>query len=120
MADSTFRDLIVWQRSITLVQNVYACTAGLPKSELYGLVMQMRRSAVSVPSNIAEGKKRGTRKDFVQFLRIAAGSAGELETQLVLVSKLYPEIELSPVTSDLEEVQKMLSVLISKLTKAGA
>jgi four helix bundle protein len=80
----SFKHLIVWQRAIELVKEVYRITDGLPKSEMYGLVSQMRRSAVSIPSNIAEGKKRKTKNDFLHFLRIADGSAAELETQVII------------------------------------
>ncbi len=76
----SFKQLIVWQRSMELARALYQATNAMPRSELYGLVSQMRRAAVSIPSNIAEGKKRKTRKDFLQFLRIADGSAAELET----------------------------------------
>ena len=79
----SFKDLIVWQKSMSLVKEVYVITSNFPKSEIYGLTSQMRRAAVSIPSNIAEGKKRKTKNDYVQFLRIANGSAAELETQLL-------------------------------------
>lgn len=111
----SFKQLIVWQRAIELVKEVYLVTAKLPKYELYGLVMQMRRAAVAIPSNIAEGKKRKTRKDFLQFLRVADGSAAELETQVIIAKELYPELSYQRVEAFLEEVQKMLSVMIRKL-----
>lgn len=114
----SFKQLIVWQRSIELVLEVYNVTKEFSKEELYGLVMQMRRAVVSIPSNIAEGKKRKTRKDFLQFLRIADGSAAELETQIIISKKLYPSIYFSKVESLLEEVQKMLITMINKLEVA--
>lgn len=115
MAVTSFKDLVVWQRGISLAKHTYLATSSLPKEEKYGLISQMRRCAVSIPSNIAEGKQRGTKKDFVQFLRISAGSAAELETQIILVSEIYPQSDFTSVSSDLEEVQKMLSTMISKL-----
>ena len=111
----SFKQLTVWQKSITLVKEVYTTTDSLPRAELYGLVSQMRRCAVSIPSNIAEGKKRKTRKDFIQFLRIADGSAAELETQIIISKDLYPKADYSKISSLLEEVQKMLITIIKKL-----
>ncbi len=111
----SFKQLIVWQRSIELVKEVYAITNKFPKEELYGLVSQMRRAAISIPSNIAEGKKRKTKKDFLHFLRIADGSAAELETQIIIAKDLYPQINFLKSESLLEEVQKMLITMIKKL-----
>src|SRR5260221_13500607 len=84
----SFRDLKVWNRAIELTTLVYALTADFPKAEIYGLSSQMRRAAVSVASNIAEGSARGTRKDFKQFVTIARGSNYELQTQVVIASRL--------------------------------
>lgn len=113
----SYKDLIVWQKSIELVILVYKLTAGFPRSEIYGLISQMRRCVVSIASNIAEGKLRGSRKDFRQFLIIAFGSGGELETQLLISKRLgygdsakYIEIE-----NILSEVMKMLNVFITSL-----
>jgi four helix bundle protein len=78
---SNYRDLILWQRAMNLVLEVYRCTKTFPREEIYGLVSQMRRAAVSIPSNIAEGKGRYTRKELTQFLLNARGSLLELETQ---------------------------------------
>lgn len=111
----SFKELIVWQRSIELVEEIYKLTSRLPGSETYGLVSQMRRAAVSISSNIAEGKKRGTRKDFLQFLRIADGSAAELETQLIVVKRLYSSLDTLKIGMTLEEVQKMLITIIKRL-----
>jgi four helix bundle protein len=85
------------------------------KSEIFGLTSQIQRAAVAIPSNIAEGKKRKTVKDFLQFLHIADGSAAELETQFLLSKKLYPSDKLDEMFHILEEVQKMLTVMIRKL-----
>ena len=111
----SFKQLIVWQKSMQLVKEIYMTTSALPREEIYGLVSQMRRSAVSIPSNIAEGKKRKTAKDFLHFLRIADGSAAELETQIIIAKDLYPQIDFFVVLSLLEEVQKMLITIIKKL-----
>ncbi len=111
----SFKQLTVWQKSIRLVKEIYILTLSLPREELYGLTSQMRRSAVSIPSKIAEGKKRRTRKDFIQFLRIADGSAAELETQIIITKDLYPYISSIKSESLLLEVQKMLITIIKKL-----
>ncbi len=100
-----------------VAREVYRVTKGLPRAELYGLTSQMRRSAVSIPSNIAEGRRRGTKKDYVQFLRIADGSASELETQLLLVQELY-SLDIQLAQRLVEEVQKMLGAMIIKLQAA--
>lgn len=114
----SFKQLKVWCKAVELVKEVYRCTGYFPREELYGLTSQMRRSAVSIPSNIAEGKKRKTAKDFVYFLRIASGSAAELETQVIIAKDLYPSFDYSMVVSSLDEIQKMLTVMIQKLEDA--
>ena len=83
-----YKELIVWQKSMELVTEVYQLTSQYPSSELYGLTSQSRRCSVSIPSNIAEGRRRGTGKEFRQFLLIAFGSGAELETQLEIVKRL--------------------------------
>lgn len=113
----SFKELIVWQKSINLVKEIYRITKLFSRSEQYGLVSQMRRSVISIPSNIAEGKKRGTSKDFIQFLRIADGSAAELETLIIIVKDLYPDMDFSKANSLLQEIQKMLITMIKKLGK---
>ena len=112
----SFKDLTVWQKSMTLVKQVYDITAGFPATEQFGLANQMRRAAVAIPSNIAEGKKRNSKKDFVHFLHIADGSAAELETQLLISKDLYSKINYQTSLDLLLEVQKMLSVMIKKLS----
>jgi len=107
----SFKDLIVWQKGIELTQEIYKTTAKLPSEERFGLTSQMRRSAVSIPSNIAEGRQRRSRKDFAQFLHIAQGSAAELETQIVITEKLYSDIDFSKAKALMEEIQKMLAKL---------
>src|SRR6185437_7821701 len=88
MSLKSYKDLIVWQRSIELVKEIFLLTDSFPKSELYGLTSQMRRAAVSIPSNIAEGYGRNSRKEYNHALAIAYGSALELETQLLIAKEL--------------------------------
>jgi four helix bundle protein len=83
-----YRDLIVWQEAMDIAEKVYSLTRGFPREEQFGLVSQMRRAAVSIPSNIAEGFGRAQRRTFVQYLRIAQGSLKELETQVQLAARL--------------------------------
>ena len=90
-------------------------TSKFPTAETYGLISQMRRAAISIPSNIAEGQKRKDLPEYLQFLRIADGSAAELETQLTISKRLYENLDYSAIESLLEEVQKMLNVLIKTL-----
>lgn len=116
MAESV-RELIVWQRGIQLSLAVYKLTAKFPKEELYGLTSQMRRAAVSIPSNIAEGYGRGARGEYKQFLGIARGSTLELETQLVIANELgYCDLDgFRAVEATSGEVGKMLHALLRKL-----
>lgn len=114
---NSYKDLKVWQRAMELVAAVYELTEQYPKSEIYGLVSQTRRAAVSIPSNIAEGRRRGTRKDFRQFLIIAYGSGAELETQIEIAKRLSfgKNLNYDKVDSFLIEVMKMLNKLLSVL-----
>ncbi|GBE16634.1 hypothetical protein BMS3Abin15_00456 [bacterium BMS3Abin15] len=114
---NSYKDLIVWQKSIILVRNVYELTENFPKEEIFGLTSQMRRAAVSIPSNIAEGRFRGTTKDFVQFLRIAYGSGAELETQIEISKQLIKtkNLDYSSAEALLQEIMKMLNAMIHKL-----
>lgn len=118
MTVNSHKDLIVWQKGITLCKVVYKLTEKFPKEETYGLISQMRRCAVSIPSNIAEGRNRGTRKDFAQFLRIALGSAAELETQVEIAKELsyITANDTGAVNSLLVEVSKMIMGLIKKFS----
>lgn len=110
-----YRELIVWQKSIVLVVEIYKLTEKFPKDELYGLTSQMRKASVSIPSNIAEGSKRGTEKDFCHFLFNAFGSGAELETQIEIVKRLPFgfKLDYSSCENLLSEVMKMLNKLIS-------
>jgi len=114
---NSYRDLIVWQKSIELVTEIYKITRKFPKEEIYGLTSQMRRCAVSISSNIAEGRNRGTKKDYVQFLRIAYGSGAELETQITICKRIEETKQQNYTTIDslLNEVMKMLNSMIQKL-----
>lgn len=112
-----YRNLVVWQKSIDLVVEIYKLTEQFPKSELYGLASQMQRAAVSIPSNIAEGSKRRTDKDFCYFLSTSFGSGAELETQIEIAGRLPfgSELDYSNCQSLLDEVMKMLNKLISTI-----
>ena len=99
----SYRDLIVWQRAIELVVELYAITEKFPREELFGITSQMRRAAVSIPSNIAEGRSRGTKADYLNFLRTANASGAELETQIE-ISKRLPKTK----TLDYSKVDKLL------------
>lgn len=114
---NSYKDLIVWQKAIDLVVLIYALTKNFPQTEIYALTSQMRRCAVSIPANIAEGRHRGTRKDFVQFLRITYGSGAELETYIEIAKKLKfgSDADYSKVDSLLNEVMRMLNSMILKL-----
>ena len=117
MAVDNYKDLIVWQKSMELVAEVYKLIKLLPKEELYALSSQMRRSAISIPSNIAEGKQRATSKDYSRFLSIAKGSVAELETQLLICIKLeyFTESQIESSLALCDEIQKMLYVMSDKL-----
>lgn len=102
--------LNVWKRSIEFVSDIYRFTANFPDTEKFGLITQMRRSAVSIPSNIAEGAGRGSKREFRNFLSYSQGSISELETQLIISSRLgfINKIELEPLLNELEELSKMV------------
>ncbi len=113
----SYKELIVWQKSMVLVREIFRLTEKFSKSELYGLVSQMRRAAVAIPSNIAEGYGRRSRKEYTRFYSIAYGSGLELETQLILSKdlKLAPELGFQKSEILLSEVLKMLNFMIAKL-----
>ncbi len=117
MAIYSYKNLIVWQKSFQLVILIYQVTKNFPKDELYGIVSQMRRCVVSVPSNIAEGYGRRRKLGYLQFLHIAYGSACELETQLLLSKELgyLSEESFNKASSLLTEVLKMLNSMITKV-----
>ena len=107
--------LKVWQRSIDYVIEVYTLTEKFPKSELYGLTNQMRRSAISIASNIAEGAGRSGKKEFKKFLSISQGSVAELETQLIISERLGYSSDINNLFSELDEISKMIIGLTKKL-----
>lgn len=111
----SYKELIVWQKGIDLVKAIYKACTQLPKDEIYGISGQMKRAAISIPSNIAEGQQRKNLKEFLQFLRISYGSAGELDTQIIIAKSLFAKIDFVESASLLEEVRKMLISLIKKL-----
>ncbi|WP_035303476.1 four helix bundle protein [Brevundimonas aveniformis] len=112
-----YRELRVWQKAMALVRGVYQASSGWPTDERFGLVSQVRRAAVSVPSNIAEGCARRATGDFVRFLSIARGSLAEVETQMLLAEQLsYLSTEaLEPLLQSSDEISRMLASLIAKL-----
>jgi four helix bundle protein len=113
----SYKDLKVWQKSYQLCLNIYKLTKGFPKEETYNLTSQIRRAAVSVPSNIAEGYGRKTTPEYIRFLYIAYGSNCELETQILLTGDLgYIKSEqLKNIQEDIGEVERMLKALINSL-----
>ena len=117
----SYKDLIVWQKAFELSLLVYKATHRFPKEELYGLVSQLRRCAVSIPSNIAEGYCRSRRLEYIQFLQIAFASGAELETQLLIAKELgyFTGKSYESASSLLIEVMKMLNSLIRKLKSSA-
>ena len=115
----SYKELIVWQKSIDLVIEIYKLTDKFPKSELYGIISQMRRAAISIPSAIAEGYGRKSSKEYLQYYSIAYGSALELETQIIISKKLQFISETNFYKAELllEEVCKMLNSMIYKIKK---
>ena len=118
----TYRDLIVWQKSMVLVTKIYQITKSFPNNETYGLVSQIRRCAVSIPSNIAEGYGRNSTNDYVRFLCIAMGSLYELETQIEISLNLryLNKTNFERLYESSREVERMLSSLIRKLDNKKA
>lgn len=114
----TYKELIVWQKSVNLVTRIYRVTESFPKTESFGLTSQIRRAAVSIPANIAEGYSRKHRPEYIQFLRIAFASGAELETHLIIATNIgfIKESHVEELNKELEEVMKMLNKLISTLT----
>jgi four helix bundle protein len=113
----SYRDLDVWKLSIELVKEIYQVTAKFPPAEIYGLTNQLRRAAISIPSNIAEGQGRNSFKEFKQFLAIALGSLAELETQLIISHEIgYLNREDSgKLSASLDTIRKMIKALANSL-----
>jgi len=114
MAWKNYQDLIVWQKAMDVAAEVYKVVKKLPKEETFVLSTQMRRAAVSIPSNIAEGQSRGSKKEFIRFLSIAMGSKSELETQLLLTVKVgcLSDLDIEKAMGLLAETGKLLSSLV--------
>ena len=114
-----YKELIVWQKSLLLVKHIYLVTKDFPRSELYGLTSQMRRAAVSIPSNIAEGQTRKSHAEFSHFLEIAHGSLAELETQMI-ISKMLGYVEqkrFDDYDAMHTEISKMITALKTAISK---
>ncbi|KAF2328847.1 four helix bundle protein [Flavobacterium ginsenosidimutans] len=114
---SHFKKILVWQKSISLVTKIYKATSTFPKEEMFGLTSQIRRSSVSIPSNIAEGSGRESSKDFLRFLYISLGSIFEMQTQLEIAKNIIyiNEEEFNLLYEDSREIERMLASLIRKL-----
>ena len=119
MKSKSYKDLIVWQKACEVAIIVYEITENFPRQELFGLASQMQRASVSVASNIAEGSKRGTKKDFINFLRIAQGSLAELETQISILKKISfgKSIPVENIVQSIDGTNRLLSALIISLSK---
>lgn len=114
---ANFKELLVWQKSINFVTEIYQVTNNFPKDEMYGLTSQIRRASISIPSNIAEGNSRRSVADYLQFLKIARGSCAEVETQLIIAQnlKFLSEEHYLKLNQDIIEISKMLNGLINSL-----
>jgi four helix bundle protein len=112
-----FRNLEIWQKSISLAKNIYALTSSFPEQEKFGLISQLQRASVSIASNIAEGSSRKSNQDFARFLEMAIGSAFEIETQLTIAKELgYLDQKLyAEVISEINIIQKQINTLITKI-----
>jgi four helix bundle protein len=111
------KDLVVWQKSIELVSSIYLLTQSFPEAERFGLISQLRRASVSVPSNIAEGAARNSKKEFIQFLYISLGSLSEIETQLIIAEKLKLIDDKTEVQESVDEIRKLILGLIRSLKR---
>jgi len=110
-------DLDVWKRSMDFVEDIYRMSEKFPREEVYGLSSQIRRAAVSVPSNIAEGASRQGNKEFIQFLYISLGSLSEVETQLMIAERLQYISDVDEILNNSIDIKKMLNGLISYLKR---
>ncbi len=113
----TYKDLLVWQKAMSFVTKIYETTRSFPKEESYGLTSQIRRCAISIPSNIAEGFGRNSKNEFVRFLQIAMGSLFEIQTQLEISTNLeyLKKIEFKEIYSQSREIERMVSSLIKTI-----
>lgn len=114
---ANFKDLLVWQKSIDFVTEIYKATETFPNNEFYGLISQIRRASVSIPSNIAEGNSGRSKLDYLQFLKISRGSCAEAETQLIISKnlKFLNEEDHFKLNERIIEISKMLNGLINSL-----
>jgi len=121
-ARNSHKDLILWQRAMDLATEAHRLTRRMPRHEIFGLTSQVRRAAVSIPSNIAEGSARRSTREFLAFLHIARGSSAELETQLQIACNVgyLAERDLGPVLARLDEVGRLLNAVITGLRRRQA
>jgi len=115
MKVNSYRELLVWQESMDLVELIYAQTKLFPKEEMYGLTSQLRRAAVSIPSNISEGFMRKNTKEFIQFLHISLGSLGEVDTQMEIAYRLKYISSADEINTSIVRVRKLLYGLLKSL-----
>ncbi len=115
MKINTYKELVVWQKAIELVKEIYLIAKQLPKSEQFILISQMIRASISIPANIAEGWGRNHKVEFIRFLNISYGSSTELETHLTIAKNEYPKINYKTAENLNSEIQKMLTSLVSKM-----
>jgi len=118
-ARRSHKDLVLWQKAMDLAALVYETSSGLPRSELFGLVSQLRRAGASIPSNIAEGSARRSTKEFLHFLHVARGSMAELETQVLLARRIgyLPESRAAELERSIDDVGRILSAVITGLRR---
>jgi four helix bundle protein len=117
-----YKDLVVWQKGIELAKRIYGLTRMFPSEERFGPTSQMRRAAVSIPSNVAEGQARRTTPEFIQFISHAEGSAAELDTQIILAVELQfcLKADVLPIYELNDEIRRMLNALRRKLAERGS
>ena len=115
----TYKDLLIWQKCIVLVKTIYTNLESFPKDEIFGLQSQIKRAAVSIPSNIAEGWGRNSTISYIHFLKIARGSLFELETQIIIANELnfISDLKFNEITQIITEESKMLNAFIKSLSK---
>ena len=116
---TSYKDLLIWQKGIEIVKEVYVLSKKLPKEEVYGLTSQIKRSSISIPSNIAEGWRRNYTKSYVQFLKYSRGSLLELETQIIIAKELdfISDKQFDRVQNLITEESKMLNAFIKSIDK---
>jgi four helix bundle protein len=118
----TFKELLVWKKSIDLVTNIYKLTSTFPRNEILGIVSQLRRASVSIPSNIAEGYGRRSRPDFVRFCQIAMGSLFEVQTQLIISCNLgyLNSVDFETIMESAKEIERMMCSFVERLKQPRA